>query len=708
MKRSLPLVLAALLVCLASLNTMAQENATATATPPVATKTPKSLTYQGETLTDNYFWLREKKSPEVIAHLNAENAYTDAMMKPTEGLQKKLYDEMLARIKQTDTNVPYRDGAYLYYSRTVEGKQYPIFARKKGSEAAPEEITLDLNEMAKGHSFMSVAEYEPSDDQNLLAYSTDTTGYREYTLYVKDLRTGADTKVAERVSSATWAADNRTIFYVVDDPVSKRSYRLFRRTLGSPQDDLLYEEKDELFDIGVDRTRSRAFVLLTISSHTTSEVRFLPSDKPASEFRVVEPRQHEHEYYVDHRGDTFYIRSNMNGSRNFFLLTAPAADPARKNWKELVPYHKDVMLNDVDLFKDFMVLSQREAGLPRLRVTDLRSDKTYFIEFPEPVYTAGLGVNREFDTRLLRYTYQSFITPSSTYDYDMRARKGTLLKQQPVLGGYDPTKYASERVYAAAADGTRVPVSLYYRRELKRDGTRPMLLGGYGSYGISSNATFSSQRLSLVDRGVVYAVAHIRGGGEMGKAWHDQGRMMNKKNTFTDFVAAADHLVREKYTSKDRLVITGGSAGGLLMGAVANMRPDLFKAVIAYVPFVDVINTMMDATLPLTAGEWEEWGNPVRSKENYAYMKSYSPYDNIEAKAYPTMLVRTSLNDSQVMYWEPAKYVAKLRAMKTDKNPLLFKINMGAGHGGASGRYDALRDTAFDYAFILQQFGITD
>ncbi|MDT7602456.1 MAG: oligopeptidase [Acidobacteriota bacterium] len=708
MKRSLPLPLVILFVCFAYVNTMAQDNANPLPTPPTAKRIAKTLTYQGESLTDNYFWLREKKNPEVISYLESENAYTDAMMKSTEAFQKRLYDEMLARVKQTDQGVPYKDGAYRYYTRTVEGKQYPIFARKHGSDSAPEEITLDLNEMAKGHSFMSVAEYEPSDDQNLLAYSTDTTGFREYTLYVKDLRTGADTKIAERVSSAAWAADNRTIFYVVDDPVSKRSYRLYRHTLGGGADDLIYEEKDELFDTSVGRTRSRAYVLLTISSHTTSEVRYLAADKPASEFRIIEPRQHEHEYYVDHRGDTFYIRSNMNGSRNFFLLAAPVADPARKNWKEIVPYNKDVMLNDVDLFKDFMVLSEREAGLPRLRVTDLRSNKTYFVEFPEPVYTAGLGANREFDTKLLRYNYQSFITPSSTYDYDMTTRKSTLLKQQPVLGGYDQTKYASERVYATAADGTRVPISLYYRKDLRRDGSRPMLLNGYGSYGISSNVTFSSARLSLVDRGVIYAVAHIRGGGEMGKGWHDQGRMMNKKNTFTDFIAAAEHLVNEKYTSKDRLVITGGSAGGLLMGAVTNMRPDLFKAVVAYVPFVDVMNTMMDATLPLTAGEWEEWGNPVNNKENYAYMKSYSPYDNIEAKAYPTILVRTSLNDSQVMYWEPAKYVAKLRAMKTDKNPLMLKINMGAGHGGASGRYDALHDTAFDYAFILSQFGITN
>ncbi|HEX8161549.1 MAG TPA: S9 family peptidase [Pyrinomonadaceae bacterium] len=687
---------------------MAQENANAAATPPVAAKTPKSLTYQGESLTDNYFWLREKKSPEVVAYLNAENAYTDAVMKPTESFQRKLYDEMLARVKQTDTNVPYRQGAYLYYTRTVEGQSYPIFARKKGTESAPEEITLDLNEMAKGNTFMAVAAYDPSADGNLLAYSTDSTGFREYTLHVKDLRTGADTKIAERVSSAAWANDNKTLFYVTDDPTTKRSFQLHRHTTGRDQDDLVYEERDEMFDIGISRSRSRGYLFLTATSHTTSEVRFAPADRPGAEFRVVEPRRAGHEYYVEPQGDKFYIRSNDGGARNFKLLTAPASDPSMKNWKEVIAHSADVMIEDIDAFANFFVVTERAAGLPRIHVIDLKTNKAHDLSFPEPVYTASLGANREYDTEVLRYNYVSFVTPSSVYDYDMRTRKSTLLKQQPVLGGYDPSRYASERVYATAGDGTRIPISLVYRKDLKRDGSRPMLLSGYGSYGIPSNVSFSSPRLSLIDRGVIFAIAHIRGGGEMGKAWHDQGKMMNKKNTFTDFIAAAEHLVKEKYTAKDRLVITGGSAGGLLMGAVTNMRPDLFKAVVSYVPFVDVMNTMMDATLPLTAGEWEEWGNPVQSKEHYAYMKSYSPYDNIEAKAYPAMLVRTSFNDSQVMYWEPAKYVAKLRAMKTDKNPLLFKINMGAGHGGASGRYDALHDTAFDYAFILSQLGITN
>lgn len=678
----------------------------ATAKPPVAKKIPKVITAHGETWTDDYFWMRDKKNPEVIAYLEAENAYADAVMNHTKALQEKLYREMLARIKETDTDPPYREGNYLYYTRSEQGKQYKIYARRRGSMDAPEQVLLDLNEMAKGHPFMAIGIFDVSRDENLLLYSTDTTGYREYTLYVKDLRTGQNTKIAERVSSAAWANDNQTIFYGVDDPVSKRPYRFYRHVLGKSGDELLYEEKDEMFAARVGRTRSRGFILLTLASHTTSEVRYVPADRPAEVLRVIEPRAHGHEYYVDHRGDTFYIRTNDDGALNFKLMTAPVADPQRKNWRELVPHRRNVMLEDVDLFADFMVLSEREQGLPRLRITDFKSGQTHYLQFPEPVYTASLGVNRVFDTRTLRYNYQSFITPVSVYDYDVDKRQSQLVKQQPVLGGYDPTQYQSERIYATAKDGTRIPISLVYRKPLVRDGRRPLLLQGYGSYGIPLNVTFNSNRLSLLDRGVIFAIAHIRGGGELGKAWHDAGRMMQKKNTFTDFIAAAEHLIAEKYTSKDRLVATGGSAGGLLMGAVVNMRPDLFKAVVSYVPFVDVINTMMDASLPLTAGEWEEWGDPIRNAEHFRYMKSYSPYDNIEAKEYPAMLVRTALNDSQVLFHEPTKYVAKMRALKKDKNPLIFKINMGAGHGGASGRYDALRETAFDYAFILWQLGL--
>ncbi|HWT00890.1 MAG TPA: S9 family peptidase [Pyrinomonadaceae bacterium] len=675
-------------------------------TPPVAERIARGITAHGESWVDSYFWLREKKDPRVTAYLRAENLYADAIMKPTEALQRALYGEMLSRIKETDEDAAYRQGDYLYYTRSVKGQQYKIYARKRGTLAAPEQLLLDLNRMARGHTYMAVDTFDVSRDANHLAYSVDTTGYREYTLYVKDLRGGRVSKVAERVSSATWANDNRTLFYVVDDPVSKRPFRLYRHARGARAGLMLYEEADEMFELSVARTRSRGFVLLTSASHTTSEVRYVPADRPEEPFRLVEPREPGREYYADHRGDTFYIRTNEGGSRNFKLMTAPVASPSRRNWEEILPHRKNVLVEDVDLFAGHLVVSELDSGQPKLRVTDLKGGETHYLEFPEPAYSAAVNVNEEFDTRVLRFNYESFITPGSIYDYDMATRERQLVKQKPVLGGYDPKEYESERIYAKAADGARVPISLVYRKGMKRDGSRPLLLTGYGAYGYPWPVEFDSTLLSLLDRGLVYAHAHIRGGGELGKEWHDQGRMMNKRNTFTDFIASAEHLIAEKYTSKERLAITGLSAGGLLIGAVVNMRPDLFRAVVLKVPFVDVISTMLDASLPLTVGEWEEWGNPVKSKEEYLYMKSYSPYDNIEPKAYPAMLVTTSLNDSQVLYHEPAKYVAKLRATKTDKNPLLLKTNMGAGHGGAAGRYDYLKETAFDYAFILTQLGI--
>ena len=675
--------------------------------PPAARKISKRITAHGESWDDQYFWLREKKDPRVIAYLRAENAYAAALMKPTEALQRTLYDEMLARIKETDEDAAYRQGDYLYYTRSVKGQQYKIYARKQGTLAAPEQLILDLNRMARGHTYMAVDTYDVSHDGNFLAYSVDTTGYREYTLYVKDLRGGRVSRVAGRVSSAAWADDDRTLLYVVDDPVSKRPYQFYRHTRGARKDALLFEEKDEMFELSVARTRSRGYVLLTSASHTTSEVRYVPADRPTEPFRLMEPREAGREYYADHRGDSFYIRTNEGGSRNFKLMTAPVGSPERRNWKEILPHRKSVLVEDVDLFAGHMVVSELDNGQPKLRVTDLKGGGTHYLEFPEPAYSAAVDINKEFDTRVLRFNYESFITPGSIYDYDMETRERQLVKQKPVLGGYDPLRYESERIYAKASDGARVPISLVYRKGLKRDGSSPLLLTGYGAYGYPWPVEFDSSLLSLLDRGVVYAHAHIRGGGELGKEWHDQGRMMNKRNTFTDFIASAEHLIAEKYTSKERLAITGLSAGGLLIGAVVNMRPDLFRAVVLKVPFVDVINTMMDASLPLTAGEWEEWGNPVKSREEYLYMKSYSPYDNIEAKAYPAMLVTTSLNDSQVLYHEPAKYVAKLRATKTDRNPLLLKTNMGAGHGGAAGRYDYLKETAYDYAFILTQLGIS-
>jgi len=678
-------------------------------TPPVAKKEPKVTEINGHKLVDNYYWMRDKKNPDVRAYLEAENAYTDAVMKPTEQLQKKLYKEMLSRIKETDVEVPYKEGGYFYYSRTEAGKQYPIRCRKKGSLDAPEEVLLDVNELAKGQAFMSLGDFKVSDDGNLLAYTTDNTGFRQYTLAVKDLRTGkmlADH--VERVDSVDWANDNKTIFYTVEDEVSKRANQMFRHTVGtSGADTLVYEEKDEKFDIYSGKTRSKAFILLFSASHTTSEARYIPADQPMAEWKLMEPRKQGLEYYPDHNGDFFYIRVNDTG-RNFRLVKAPIADPGSKNWQEVVPQRADVMLDDTDFFKNYYISHEREKGLPQIRVTDLQSGKSRRIEFPEPAYVCAPYANLEYDTTKFRYTYQSFITPQSIFEYDMSDGTSTLLKRQEVPGGYDRSRYQVEQIYATASDGVKVPVSVVHLKSATLDGKGPIYLTGYGSYGASSDIRFNSNIFSMVDRGVVVAVAHMRGGGEMGKAWHDDGRMMHKKNTFTDFIASAEYLLAQGYGSKDRLVIEGRSAGGLLMGAVLNMRPDLFHAALVGVPFVDVMNTMLDESLPLTVGEFEEWGNP-KEKPAFDYMLTYSPYDNIEAKAYPNMLVRTSFNDSQVMYWEPAKYVAKMRALRTDHNTLILKTNMSpAGHGGASGRYDRLHETAFDYAYFLTQMGINN
>jgi oligopeptidase B len=697
-----------LLSGICSIALRAADTTSTTPAPPVAKKVPKVTEINGRKLVDNYFWLREKKNPEVKAYLEAENAYTDVVMKSTEPLQKKLYDEMLSRIKETDVDVPYSDGGYFYYSRTEAGKQYQIRCRKKGSLDAPEEILLDLNEMAKGQLFMAVAAYEVSEDGTLLAYSTDNTGFRQYTLAIKNLRTGkvlADH--AEKVGSVAWANDNKTVFYTVEDS-AKRQYRLYRHTLGSSGDDVLvYEEKDERFNVEISKTRSKAYIMLLSASHTTSEVRYLPADQPTAEWKVMEPRQQDVEYYPDHNGDSFYIRVNDTG-RNFRLVKAPVSDPRRKNWQEVVPQRANVMVDDTDFFKDYYVLYERENGLPQIRVTNLTSGQTKRIEFPEPAYAAYSYVNREYGTSKLRYTYQSFITAQSVYEYDMESGSSTLLKRKEVPGGYDRNRYQVERIEAVAADGVKIPISVVHPKGAKLDGQGPLYLYGYGSYGVSLDIFFNPNIFSMVDRGVVVAVAHIRGGGEMGKAWHDAGRMMNKKTTFTDFISCAEYLVAHGYGSKDKLAIEGRSAGGLLMGAVLNMRPDLFHAAIVGVPFVDVINSMLDESLPLTVTEFEEWGNP-KEKPAFDYMISYSPYDNLEDKPYPNILVKTSFNDSQVMYWEPAKYTAKMRATRSDHHLLILKTNLDpAGHGGASGRYDRLKEASFDYAFLLAQMGINN
>jgi oligopeptidase B len=676
--------------------------------PPIAKKVPKVTEINGRKLVDNYFWLRDKKNPQVKEYLEAENAYTDAVMKPTLPLQEKLYREMLSRIKQTDVEVPYKEGGYFYYFRTEAGKQYPIMCRKKGALDAPEEVLLDINQLAGGQRFIGLGSLEVSEDGNLLAFTSDNTGFRQYTLHIKDLRTGRQLPDhAERVGSVAWANDNKTLFYTVEDATTKREYRLYRHTLGTTQPDhLLYEEKDERFEVEATKTRSKAYIFLTSASSTTSEVRYIPAGQPMSPWKVMEPRKQNVEYYADHNGDFFYLRVNDTG-RNFRLVKAPVSDPRSQNWQEVLAQRPDVMLEDINFFKNYYVLRERENGLPQIRVTDLRAGRSRRIEFAEPAYDVGNYANREYDTTKFRYEYESFITPHSVFDYDMENDSSALLKVKEVPG-FDHARYQVERIYATAADGAKIPISVVHLKGAKLDGTGPLYLYGYGAYGLSTDVDFDPAIFSLVDRGVVYAIAHIRGGGEMGKVWHEQGRMMQKKNTFTDFITSAEYLVAQGYGSKDRLAIEGASAGGLLMGAVLNMRPDLFHAAIVGVPFVDVINTMLDESIPLTVPEFEEWGNP-KQPEAFDYMLSYSPYDNITAKAYPNMLVKTSFNDSQVMYWEPTKYVAKMRALRTDHNVLILKANLApAGHGGSSGRYDRLHETAFDYAFILSQIGIAN
>jgi oligopeptidase B len=677
--------------------------------PPVARKAPKVDVVHGDRRVDDYAWLRHKEDPEVIAYLQAENAYTAEITKPTEAFRESLYHEMLGRIKEDDTSVPYRRGAHFYYSRTEKGKQYPIYCRKAGSLDAPEEITLDLNVLAQGQAFLALGVYTVSDDGRLLAYSLDYTGFREYTLYVKGLLAGellADR--IEKVTSVAWAADGATLFYVTEDP-AKRPYRLYRHRLGAPTDDLLLEEPDALFRLGVWRSRSLSYVFAMSASFTTTEVRYLPAGEVGGAWRLVAPREKDHEYHVDHgvgpEGDRFYIRTNGGGRRNFRLVVAPAADPRPERWHEVLPHRDDVMLDDVDVFRGFLVAHEREDGLAKLRVTDLAGGASRHVEFPEPTYDAAPEPNPEFETGAYRFRYQSLVTPASVYDYDVADRRLALLKRTEVLGDFDPSRYRSERLHATAPDGTRVPISLVTRADAPRDGSTPLLLAGYGAYGLPYPVTFSPARLSLLDRGVSYAIAHVRGGGELGKRWHDDGRMMAKRNTFVDFVAVAEFLVAQRCTAPDRLVIEGGSAGGLLVGAVVNLRPELFRAAVLRVPFVDVVNTMLDESLPLTVGEFEEWGNP-KVPEHYDCMKRYCPYTNLAPGRYPAMLIKTSLYDSQVMYWEPAKYVAKLRALKTDDRPVLLHTVMTAGHGGPSGRYDALRDLAVDYAFILAELGL--
>ena len=680
--------------------------------PPVAAQRPVTTTLHGDTRVDDYAWLRDKNDPEVITHLEAENAYTRAMMTHTERLQKTLYDEMLGRIKQTDLTVPYRNGPFYYYSRTVKGLDYPIYCRKRGSLEADEQVILDVNELAAGHEYFRVTSRDVSLDHRYLAYGVDTTGYESVSIWVKDLESGETFEsVIEDAGpwGLAWAADNKTLFFTRTDE-TKRSNRVFRHRLGTDaaRDELIAREDDVRFRIGVSRTRSGDYILIGSTSATTSEVSFIDAARPGGAPQVIADRRPGVRYSVDHRpgpgGGWFYIRTDADDNPNYKLVRAPVASPGASNWEVVVAHSPDVYLTGLDVFQNFMVLSERRGGFTTLRVHAFTDGREHLIELPESVATVYPGTNKDFASDVFRFQYMSLITPRSVFDYDLNTHMRTLLKQQEVLGGYDTNDYESRRLYATAPDGTRIPISVVHRKGVTTSGDNPCLLYGYGSYGASMDPRFNANNVSLLDRGFVYAIAHVRGGAEMGRHWKDDGRMLNKRNTFTDFIAAAEHMIELGYTNPDRLAIKGGSAGGLLVGAVLNLRPDLFAAAHAAVPFVDVLNTMLDPSIPLTTGEYEEWGDPGID-EYYFYIKSYSPYDNVAAADYPHILITAGLNDPRVHYWEPAKWAAKLRATRTDDDLLLLKTNMGAGHGGASGRYKRYEELAFEYAFIIDRVG---
>ena len=679
-------------------------------TPPLAAVRPHRFDEFGTVRIDNYYWLKERSNPEVIKYLEDENAYTKAVMAHTQALQDRLYEEMKGRVLQNDQSVPFREGNYFYYTRLVEGKNYPIYARKRGALNAPEEIMIDANVLAEGKSTFLIRAWDVSSAGDILAFAADTTGGRVSAIRFKNLRTGEmlSDVIPRSIGGIAWAEDNRTIFYTKPDSVSVRPYQVYRHKLGTPaaSDQMVYEDKDETYYVSVFKTKSRAYIMIRSSQTLATEYSYIRADQPEAAFRVLIPRERGHEYYANHFGDYFYLLSNDH-AKNFRLMRTPVARPGRANWEEVIPHRPDVLLEDFEFFKDFLVLSERKDGLVQLRVRPWSGGGRgeYYLDFGEPAYLAFVSTNREFDTPLLRYVYTSLTTPSSTYDYDMRTKQKTLVKRDQILGGFDPANYVTERFYTTARDGARVPVSLMYKKGIARPA--PLLLTGYGSYGASSDPTFSSDRLSLVDRGFVFAIAHIRGGSEMGRAWYENGRQLQKKNTFNDFVDVADDLIRRGYTSSSKLFARGASAGGLLMGAVVNQRPELWRGVVAGVPYVDVITTMSDSTIPLTTGEYDEWGNPHDSTF-YRYMLSYSPYDNVERKAYPNLLITAGLYDTQVLYVEPAKWTARLRAMKTDTNRLILRTNMEAGHSGASGRYKRWRDVAFEYAFLLDLAGLGD
>lgn len=675
---------------------------------PVAKKIEKKLVAHGHERTDYYYWLNDRENPEVIKYLEDENSYTSKMMKHTEKFQEDLFREMKGRIKEQDESVPYRKNGYLYYNRFVTGGEYPVYCRKKGDASGKEEILLDGNEMAKGHAYFNSSSVDASPDNKLGLFAIDTVGRRIYTLMIRNLETGEilSDRIDNVTGQAAWAADSKTIFYSRQDQETLRSNKIFKHVLGTPaaQDQLVYEETDETFGCYIGKTKSDKYLVIYSSSTLTSEARILEAANPEGTFRVFEPRERKHEYSIDHIGDQFYIVTNLD-AKNFRMMSSPESTTTRSNWKEVIAHRDDVLLEGIELFNNHLVVSERNAGLPTIRIMTWKGD-SHYLDFGEATYDAYVAYNPEANTNLLRFQFNSLVTPQSTFDYNMDTKEKTLLKQQEIVGGYDASQYHSERLMAPAADGTLVPISLVYKKDLfKKDGSSPLLQYAYGSYGYSIDPTFSSTRLSLLDRGFVFAICHIRGGQEMGRYWYEDGKLLKKKNTFTDFIDCSKYLIKEKFTTSDRLFASGGSAGGLLMGAIVNMNPELYKGVVAAVPFVDVITTMLDASIPLTTGEYDEWGNP-NEKEYYDYILSYSPYDNVKAMNYPNMLVTTGLHDSQVQYWEPAKWVAKLRDMKTDNNLLLLHTNMDAGHGGASGRFSRLKELSLEYAFILDLAGV--
>ncbi len=678
---------------------------------PVAKKIPEQLKIHNDIRIDNYYWLNDRENEDVIAYLNAENDYTKRMMQHTEGFQKALFEEMKGRIKEDDTTVPYKLNGYWYLTRYETGKDYPVYVRKKDSLEAPEEILFDCNVMAKDHAYFNLGGISISPDNTMAAFSTDIVSRRQYTIQIKNLITGElyPDKITNTTGSATWANDNKTLFYSRKDEVTLRSHKIFKHTLNTneTEDAEVYHEADETFNTFVYKTKSRKYIVIGSSSTLTTEYRFLNADMPNGEFKVFQERTRELDYSISHYGDHFYIIANSDGATNFKLLKTSELQTEKKYWEELIPHREDVLIEDIEIFKNYLVVNERENGLNRLRIIGWNGEEDYYMPFNSETYTAYIGNNPDFDSEVLRYGFNSLTTPSAVIDYNLKTKTSEIKKEQEVLGGtFKKENYESKRIWATARDGVKIPISLVYRKGIKLDGNNPLLQYAYGSYGSTIDPSFSSIRLSLLDRGFIYAIAHIRGGEYLGRHWYESGKLLSKKNTFTDFIDCSKYLIEQGYTSKDHLYAYGGSAGGLLVGAVINMNPELYKGVLAAVPFVDVVTTMLDDSIPLTTGEYDEWGNP-NDKDYYHYLKSYSPYDNVEAKNYPNMLVTTGLHDSQVQYWEPAKWVAKLRELKTDNNKLLLHTDMDSGHGGASGRFESLKEVALEYAFLLDLEGIT-